>query len=66
VKTSHWGQACAAAIIGTALASAPALAGPKLFAYLGSTMTFNGTTETTANNMSIPLLWSFFRPAKNV
>jgi hypothetical protein len=60
VKTTLWGQACAAAIVGTALASAPAFAGPKLFAYLGSTMTFNGTTETTANNNVDPFVVELF------
>jgi hypothetical protein len=60
MKTTHWGSACAAAIIGTALASAPALAGPKLFAYLGTTMTFNGTTETTNNGNVDPFVVELF------
>jgi len=60
MKTTHWGPACAAAIIGTALVSAPAVAGPKLFAYLGTTMTFNGTTETTANNNVDPFVVELF------
>ena len=49
VKLNHLGQACAAAIFSTAVAASPAFAGPKLFAYFGDSITFNGTTETTAN-----------------
>jgi hypothetical protein len=60
VKINHWGQACAATILSTALASAPALAGPKLFAYLGSSITFNGTTETTANDNVDPFVVELF------
>src|SRR6266403_431730 len=60
MKTIHWGQACAVAIVGTALASAPASAGSKLFAYLGSSMTFNGTTETTANGNVDPFVVELF------
>jgi hypothetical protein len=39
---------CATAAFGMALSN-PAWAGPKLFAYLNNSITFNGTTETTVN-----------------
>lgn len=38
----------------------PASAGPKLFAYSGSGITFNGTTETTANGNVDPFVVELF------
>jgi hypothetical protein len=61
VKINHWRQARAAAVLGAALAaSSPALAGPKLFAYAGSSITFNGTTETTPNGNVDPFVVELF------
>ncbi len=40
-----------AAALGAAALATPAQAGPKLFAYSGNSITFNGTTETDSGNV---------------
>ena len=60
MKINRLGQLGAAAMLTTALASTPAFAGPKLFAYLGNSFTFNGTTETTANGNVDPFVVELF------
>jgi len=54
----------AASVLGIALvAGAPAMAGPKLFAFSNTTMTINGTTETTANGNVDPFVIELFANA---
>jgi hypothetical protein len=54
-------RACAAAILSTALAaSGPALAGSKLFASSGSSITFNGSVEANSNGNVDPFVVELF------
>ena len=58
-----YASALALAVFGLGLASAPAVAGPKIFSFFGSTMTINGTTETTANGNVDPFMVEVFAGA---
>jgi hypothetical protein len=60
VKVNRLGHVCATAMFSTAVAASPALAGPKLFAYFGDSITFNGTTETTVNGNVDPFVVELF------
>jgi len=60
VKINRLAQLGVAVILATALACTPAFAGPKMFAYLGNSFTFNGTTETTANGNVDPFVVELF------
>jgi len=55
----------AALLAATVGASAPAMAGPKLFAAFNSSITINGTTETTANGNVDPFLIELFANAND-
>lgn len=51
----------ASLVLGAAIAmTGPASAGSKLVPFFGSVMTFNGTTETTANNNVDPFVVQLF------
>ena len=62
---SYWKRyACMVAVLSAGLvASAPATAGSKVFAFFGSTMTFNGTTEANAFGNVDPFVIEVFAAA---
>ncbi len=56
----NYGAAAAIALAGSFLAGVPAAAGPKVFAFAGSTLEFGGSVDTTASGNADPFFIETF------